>query len=251
MNLLNIYEVFVSKTVASTTVTFTVTFTGSMVRGNVPLLEILDLGANGCNVNLLNVVTNSIPPSTISTRHSVMPVYRLETTPPLSYAASANEIKDALEGLNLVARVDVVRTEVFNSFSWMVTFKGFSDDTSVNIPPLYMNAINVKAAILGTGSVTPVMETVVGGLSSASTYTFSVRATNKFGKGPSTLSDPAFHMPMDIVPSSPLNVRVNVGASKTVTVQFNKPMNSGGKAITHYRVEWDTLQTFDTDYSTE
>lgn len=101
MNLFSVDDILVSMPSNTSTVnTFIVTFTGSLLRGAVgALIEVVDLGSNGCNSRSGVSYTGT----TVVTQ-SVVPVYRTETTVPLPYDASAADVKDALEGLNRVAR---------------------------------------------------------------------------------------------------------------------------------------------------
>lgn len=80
-------------------VVYSITFSGAMVRGSVPLIAVEDQGLNGCNTNFLT------PAIIQQVRQSVLPVYRLETTPPLPVTCSATKLKVALENLSLITRV--------------------------------------------------------------------------------------------------------------------------------------------------
>ena len=105
LKLLSIDDVLVTKAQANSTgTTFLVTFTGSLVRGDVPPIDVIDMGSNGCTPSS---PSNSVGAQTISgSTHgavaSYVPVYRLETTPALAYNAPAAHVKDALEALDLV-----------------------------------------------------------------------------------------------------------------------------------------------------
>jgi hypothetical protein len=66
MNLLTIDEVVVTKSNTTLSgVVFTVTFTGDMLRGNVPDINIIDIGMNGCN-NFNAIVAGTLRPPTWS-----------------------------------------------------------------------------------------------------------------------------------------------------------------------------------------
>ena len=95
----------------STGTTFLVTFTGALVRGDVPNIDILDLGSNGCQAGAPAGAFGAatISGSTHGAQTSYVPVYRQQTTAPLPVTAPAAWVKDALEALSLVARVDVDR----------------------------------------------------------------------------------------------------------------------------------------------
>lgn len=101
LNLFSVDDILVSQpSNSSTDSSYRVTFTGSLLRGAIgSLLEVVDLGTNGCNSRSGVSYTG-----TTVVRQSVVPVYRTETTANLPYDASAADVKDALEGLNRVAR---------------------------------------------------------------------------------------------------------------------------------------------------
>ena len=226
--------------------TWSVTFTGSLVRGDVGQLEIIDKGINGCNAG--GDFANTVE-SRVDVRDARLPVYRLETTPMLPYNVGAQEMKDALEGLNRVARVDVSKSVENNGFSWMVTFRGFDDRSSSDMPVMLVNSVGVSAAVDGKTTATSVTEHVVSGLTTGDAHYFDVAAVNSFGKGASTTSNPVSKQPIAMVPGVVQNLRASVGADRMINVQFDEPTNNGGEGISHYRVQYDTTSTFDsTDF---
>ena len=101
LTLPTIDDVMVSRVITTDmlSVIYSITFSGALVRGSVPLITSEDQGLNGCNTNFLT------PASIQQVRQSVLPVYRLEKTPPLPVNCTANELKVALESLPLVTRV--------------------------------------------------------------------------------------------------------------------------------------------------
>lgn len=152
LKLLSIDEVLVSKSQANSTgVTYLVTFTGSLVRGDVPPIDIIDTGANGCTVGSPpnNVGTQTISGSTHGAVSSYVPVYRLETTAALAYNAPAAHIKDALEALDLVRRrrstMDLDKTGQFlhhpcysHSFTHLYSFSSPQVTLFLPPPPLFL-----------------------------------------------------------------------------------------------------------------
>jgi hypothetical protein len=127
LQLLSVDDLLVSKSSGNSTgATFLVTFTGALVRGDVPTMDIVDVGVNGCNPGspVNNVGERTISGTSFGAQQSFVPVYRMQTTPPLPYSASASAVKDALEGLSLVTRTEVRREVEGNGLAWTVTFRG-------------------------------------------------------------------------------------------------------------------------------
>lgn len=209
-------------------------------------MELRDFASNGCQSSANSA---SISHSNFNyDRTSVVPVYRLHKTSPLAIDCAAKEMKDALESLPTVARVDVTRSVLHNGFTWLLTFRGFSAGASTDFPPLYLNSVNVSAAINGTAYVYAVGEYVAGGLSSDEYYSASVAATNSYGMGSTANSVPASQQPNDLVPSPPLDLRVFVLADSSLQVEFNAALKNGGQNVSSYRVQWDTTPAFSSGY---
>ena len=242
MNMLSIDSVSVTRVESASAVTYSVTFTGDLVRGNVDALSIDDIGVNGCTA-----VANEVPTGTNlnGVRRSMLPVYRLETTGALPYNVGAQEMKDALEGLDRVARVDVSKSVENNGFAWQVTFRGENSRSSTDMPMMLVNSVNVDAAIGGATTAASLTEHYITGLSSGVTNYFSVSGVNAYGAGPSTVSTPTAKQAVDQTPGVVENLRAYVGADRHINVQFDAPKNHGGQAISHYRVQYDTYATFD------
>jgi len=70
-----------------------------------------------------------------------------------------------------------------------------------------------------------------------------VKAHNSEGYGSSGATSPASEYPRT-TPSAPTNVLLGITAGTKLTVKFAAPANTGGDAVTKYRVEWDTTSTF-------
>jgi len=242
MALSSIDDVLVSKSVSSDdmSVTYSVTFTGALVGGDVPLIEVIDVGTNGCT----NITDSSFDSDVSIVRESVMPAYKLQKTPQLAYNVDAKSMQDALEELKLVARVDVSKKVENNGYSWLVTFNGFTPESSVNIPLLFVNSVNMKANINGGASVSSVFEKVIGGLNSTDRYFAHGAAVNKYGIGAFVTSTPPNKVPSDQVPSLPRHVKVFSGSDYVLNVQFSSSLKSGGQPISHYTVQYDTAETF-------
>jgi hypothetical protein len=155
VTLLGIDEVVVSRAQSASSVTFSVTFTGAKLRGDVSDLIVIDNGYNGCN---------AFTPETFAVatlRESVVPVYKLQTTEPFAFDAAPEEIENALESLSLVTDVAVSRKGEYNGFSWMVTLNSMKDE---NYAMLLVNGHELSAAISAKVQVISVQEYLLTGL---------------------------------------------------------------------------------------
>jgi hypothetical protein len=84
---------------------------------------------------------------------------------------------------------------------------------------------------------------VLLGLDQGVDYYVRVRAVNSQGSGDAQASTPSYLNPHE-EPSAPTNVELAVTSDSMLTVFFDAPENDGGDTITSYRVEWDTVSTF-------
>jgi len=248
--LYSINGVKVSRTNTSSSVTFSVTFTGSLVRGGVEQMVILDRGTNGCNA------WKMAPPATsmeqfFEERESVMPVYKLQHTKPLAYDCEAQEMKDALESLSLVARVDVIRNVEYNGWSWTITFRGKEGWTSNEVPRLLMNDQNIAAIVNGKAVVYSIGEHVFHSLQMGMPYFATAAGVNAYGAGMMVASDPVSKQPANQVPGRPVNIRVYSGANSTVSIEWNKPWANGGLEITGYVIQWDNSSKFNSGHKSK
>jgi hypothetical protein len=84
-------------------------------------------------------------------------------------------------------------------------------------------------------------------LSGASTYFVRVVAYNVLGYGDFKATEPASIIPVLSRPSVVNDVLVEsvLGDSSSLEVSWSAPDTSGGESISHYLIEWDTVDTFD------
>ena len=77
-----------------------------------PLLQILDVGSNGClDAQLLGgTFSDDIAPISVDQIQTPnVPLYKIQTTTDIPYNASSEDMKAALEGLSQACMVDVSR----------------------------------------------------------------------------------------------------------------------------------------------
>jgi len=105
------------------------------------------------------------------------PMYKLQTTVPLSYSATTWDVKAALEALYLVGHVDVERRIVGNGFSWQITFKRMA---SV-VPLLDANDNLLTGTTTATVAVVAIGQHTATGLIPGLPYVFRYSAHSSVG----------------------------------------------------------------------
>jgi len=266
----NIDDVSVSRSDTALGVTYTVTFVGSQVRGNVPLLEVLDLGANDCQafdeaVAANGAVVQNANPAVVS-EESWSAFYEVQTTVPIAFDAEAADVKSAIEGLTEACTVDVTRTISENGYDWSVTFTADNENvTSSLLLPMSANGVLVLAAGTGLQAGSPyltagtstnpahVPDVTVSGITkfdigtpkTGSPYYARVRAVNAAGKGEWSSSVPVSLVPSSQTPTAPELARLSVLSNSEFLVEWMPPVSDGGQAVSKYIVEWDTDSKFD------
>eukprot|EP01036_Dinobryon_divergens_P038145 gene38145-50017_t len=236
MKLLVIDAVEVSRVQDSSSVSYSITFTSPLVRGNVPSIIVLDTGYNGCNPSNVSEEISTV-------RESVTPVYRLQTTPDLSYNCSAIEMRDALMMLTATTDVEVSRVVEYNGFSWMVTFGRYSNVPEVAL--MYANEVQLTAAIHPKVEVISLQQYRISNLTMGIQYYVTAAAINSFGMGESVVSSPVSKQPSDQLPGVPRDLQVRIVSKDTFQVDFNPPLSNGGEDISEYKIQWDMSPTFD------
>jgi hypothetical protein len=203
-----------------------------------PEIVALDLESNGCTAE-----TNGLVIFVDTLKEAVLPVYAAEKTSLLS-VYSEDEMKDALQELNLVARAEVEKTVVNNGNEWEVTFSGFSPATGNLIPKVLVNDVMTSAFINGRASAYARNEYMLTGLTEGTSYFFNVAPVNSYGSGVSICTTPTSKQPSYQTPTPVLNLRTAVFDQKVLNVQFNTPASDGGKQISKYKVQIDPTPTF-------
>lgn len=228
-------------------VKYQVTFTGSNVRGNVPPLQILDIGSNGClDAQLLGgTFSNDIAPISVKQIETpYVPFYKIQTTTDIQYDASSADMKAALEGLSQACTVDVSRKIDRNGYSWDVTFVEIEGSTFSPLLALSANGENLSADVDPGVSVVDIQRVEVPAFIGGTPIFTRVAAVNSFGMGPFTQSNPRSVELSPQPPSEPVDVFVEVTSPSSVLVQWNPPFETGRRPISHYKIEYDKLSTF-------
>ncbi|KAL9181119.1 hypothetical protein ACHAXT_009924 [Thalassiosira profunda] len=229
-------------------VQYHITFTGLNVRGNVPPLQIIDVGSNGCldahaeggafggDIASIAVEQAAIP---------YVPFYEVQTTTDIPYDASSADMKAVLEALSQACTVDVSREINRHGFSWDVTFVECDADTPASrLLPISANGANLQAVIDPGVSVVDVLNVNVPTDTGGQPIFARVAAVNSFGTGLFAQSNPRAVEVSPQPPSEPVDVFAESISDTEIVVQWNPPLEDGGRSITHYKVEYDELPTF-------
>ncbi|KAL7554112.1 hypothetical protein ACHAWF_017504 [Thalassiosira exigua] len=228
-------------------VKYSVTFTGANVRGNVPPLQIVDVGSNGClDAHLLggDFGEDLAPIVVEQVETPFVPFYEIQTTVDIPYQASALDVKEGLEALSQVCEVRVSRKINRHGFSWDVTFIEINASAYSPLLPLSANGGNLYADVDPGVSVATVANVEVQTDSGGTPYFVRVAAANTFGVGSFTQSNPRAVEVSPQPPSGPVDVFAEAISDTEILVQWNPPVENGGKPITHYKVEYDESPSF-------
>ena len=228
-------------------VKYFVTFTGSNVGGNVPPLQIVDVGSNGClDAHLLGgIFSDDIAP--IEVEQVVIPYvpfYDIQTTADIPYDASASDMKAALESLSQACTVDVSRQVNRHGYSWDITFVENAGNSYSPLLALSANGANLSADIDPGVSVVDIQHVKVTTPYGGTPVFARVAAVNSFGVGPYTLSNPRAAEASAQPPSEPVGVFAEAISNTEILVQWNPPLFNGGRSVTHYKIEYDHQPSF-------
>ncbi len=256
-SLLNVDKVEVSKAIIAANegihgegVQFSVTFTGDRVRGNMPSIQIVDIGSNGCAdahksggtfSNDLGIVTVT------NSKIAYTPFYEMQTTRPIPYDASALDMKAAIESLTQNCNVDVSKSIQSHGFAWDVTFSTeCKDDCGQHKQLLAMvpNYLYMDAEIDPTVKVVGIQKVKVPVALSSIPYFTRLSATNAFGRGSTVISNPPSIEASSRAPDGPYEVEVDALSDTEILVQWESPENNGGFPLTHFKVEYDESPFF-------
>ena len=228
-------------------VKYHVTFTGLNVRGNVPPLQILDVGSNGCldAHSLGGNFSEDIAPITVEQIETpYVPFYKIQTTTDIPYDASSADMKAALEALSQACMVDVSRKVNRHGYDWDITFLETEGGSYSPLLALSANGANLSADVDPGVSVVALQNVEVPALTGGTTTFTRVAAVNSFGMGPFTMSNPRSIEVSPQPPSEPVDVFAEASSLSSVLVQWNPPRETGGRPISHYKIEYDKLPSF-------
>lgn len=228
-------------------VKYFITFTGLNVRGNVPPLQLVDVGTNGClDAHDLGGNFGDVLAPIVVEQVEVpyIPMYEVQTTVDIPHDASAADMKAAIESLSQACTVNVSRQLNRNGFSWDITFVETKESTFSPLLVISVNGENLSAyvdpGVTAVGLQQVEVATTAGGIP----YFVRVAAVNSFGLGPFAVSNPRAVEVSPQPPSEPVEVFIEAISDEEVLVQWNAPLESGGKPITYYKIEYDELSSF-------
>jgi len=147
-------------------------------------------------------------------------------------AASSDEMREALEGLDGIKTVAVERVQVTGGYEWIISFYSYTGDIMpLSVPTHHLLPEEATVEIF-TKDCDECM--YVGGLSMDTAY--YIRARVKNSRGWSEYTDNISGTPRAI-PSAPTNVHVNAISGECLEVSFHPPVY--GSPLTSYVVQWD------------
>ena len=84
----------------------------------------------------------------------------------------------------------------------------------------------------------------ISGLMMGTMYYVRILAKNSQGYSSPQRPTPPYEFPRQ-APSAPMSVSAGVTSQNMITVAFTPPLSTGGDAVTHFRVDWDTDRDFE------
>lgn len=222
---------------------YTVSFVGTAVAGNVPQINVVDLGSNGCG-ELTNGATGVMAQTTV--QNSFIPIYKVQNTEDIAYNAESADVKAAIESLTGTCKVDVSRSVRGNGYEWLVTFSDDGHDRLLRA--MRSNSIlldNVASYVTPQAEVVPILRADLSTPKSGVPYYVRAAAVNAVGPGSVRTSSPSSLQPAPQPPGAPRFTTVAAISDTEVYIQWESPLSDGGKGVTEYAVEWDTAETFD------
>ena len=227
-------------------VKYHVTFTGDNVRGNVPPLQIIDIGTNGCldSHSIGGVFSEDIAPVALEqVEIPYVPMYEVQTTTDIPYDATAADMKAAIESLSMACSVDVSREINRHGFSWDVTFVDASSSPFSPLLVMSANEQKLSASIDPGVNVADLQKVHIQGTEGVPLFV-RVAARNSYGTGQFVSSNPRAVEVSPQLPSEPVDVLGQAISDTEILVEWNPPLENGGWPVTHYKIEYDTSSSF-------
>ena len=224
-----------------------VTVTGVNGRGNVPPRQSIDVGSNGCLSahSLGGIVSDDITLIAVEQIESpYVLIYKIQTTTDIPYDATSADMKAAHEALSQACTVDVSRKVNCHGYSWDVTFVGTEGNSYSPLLALSANGAPLSAEVDPGVSVVDIQHIEVPASTGGTPIFIRVAAVNSFGMGPFTLSIPRPIEVSNQPPSEPIDVFAEATSQSSILVQWNPPKETGGRPISHYKIEYDKLPSF-------
>lgn len=222
---------------------YTITFVGGAVAGDVPLLQVIDVGENGCGA-VANATAGAEAGETLV--ESFVPLYRVQNTEDLAYDAAAADMKAAIESLSGACTVDVSRSVRGNGYEWLVTFSdGEYDQLLRAMRPNAVLLDNTADYVNPEAVIVPILRADLSAPKSGVPYYVRAAAVNEVGAGAFRTSLPTSLQPSAQTPGAPTYVTMGPLSDTEINVQWEPPFADGGEKISEYVLEWDTSVTFD------
>jgi hypothetical protein len=194
-------------------------------------------GHYSSTTNGLASAVDNPPLHTIANSSSANGVYAYGTssTFPTNTYRGTNYFVDVMYALPVPGQVTGVTAsaagETSANVSWTAPSSGGSV-TSYRITPYIGSTAQTPKTITGSP---PATSTKVTGLTTGTTYTFTVQATNANGSGPVSDQSNAVTPLVAVAPTAPTGVAAQP-ASQSARVTWTTPESDGDSAITGYRV---------------
>ena len=188
------------------------------------------------NRGLTSAIDNA-PLHTIASTTSANGVYAYSagSTFPTSSWESTNYWVDVMYAIPAPGQVTGVSAEASGKSSATVTWSAPSSGGPVaayEVTPYAGGVAQSSTTITGNP---PDTERKLGGLTTGTTYTFTVKALNANGSGPASAQSNSVTPLTAVVPSAPSNVRARP-ASQSALVSWTPPASDGDSPITRYTI---------------